>query len=92
MKLAVKVVPGSSRNCIVGWLAESLKIRVKANAEKGKANRAVEEVIAKALGEPKQRIRIVSGGSSARKMVEIEGLNEKEVHEKLSAAAIQTSE
>jgi uncharacterized protein (TIGR00251 family) len=90
--LPVKVVPGSSRDCIVGWLAESIKIRVKANAEKGAANRAVEEVIAKALGKPKQRIRIVSGRSATRKMVEIEGLNEKEVHQKLSAAAIQTSE
>jgi uncharacterized protein (TIGR00251 family) len=92
LTLPVKVVPGSSRDCIVGWLAESIKIRVKANAEKGAANRAVEEVIAKALGKPKQRIRIVSGRSATRKMVEIEGLNEKEVHQKLSAAAIQTSE
>jgi uncharacterized protein (TIGR00251 family) len=92
LRLSVKVVPGSSRDCIVGWLAESIKIRVKANAEKGAANRAVEEVIAKALGKPKQRIRIVSGRSATRKMVEIERLNEKEVHQKLSAAAIQTSE
>ncbi len=55
-------------------------------------NLAVEEMIAKALGLSKQHIRIVSGGRSARKMIEIEGLNEKEVHEKLSNAAIPKSE
>jgi uncharacterized protein YggU (UPF0235/DUF167 family) len=49
-------------------------------------------MIAKALGLSKQHIRIVSGGRSTRKMIEIEGLNEKEVHEKLSNAAIPKSE
>jgi len=45
-------------------------------------------MIAKVLGLSKQPIRIVSGGRSARKMIEIEGLNEKVVHEKLSNAVI----
>jgi uncharacterized protein (TIGR00251 family) len=92
LKLSIKVVPGSSRDCIAGWLEGTLKLRVRANTEKGKANRAVEEMIAKALGLSKQHIRIVSGGHSARKMIEIEGLNEKVVHEKLSNAAIPKSE
>jgi uncharacterized protein YggU (UPF0235/DUF167 family) len=87
MRLPIKVVPGSSRDCIAGWLAGTLKIRVKANAEKGQANRAVEGVIAGALGLSRQNIRIVSGGGSARKLVEIDGLEEHEVREKLSAAS-----
>jgi uncharacterized protein YggU (UPF0235/DUF167 family) len=49
-------------------------------------------LIARSLGLSKQHIRIVSGGYSSRKMTEIEGLNEKEVHEKLSNAAIPKSE
>lgn len=40
-RLAVKVVPGSSRDQIVGRLGDALKIKVTAPAEKGKANTAV---------------------------------------------------
>ena len=77
-------MPGSSRDCIAGWLAGTLKVRVRANAEKGKANQAVEQLLANVLGLSKRHIRIVSGGSSARKIVDVAGLDEPEVHEKLS--------
>ena len=36
--LKVKVVPGSSRNQIVGWLGESLKIKARAPPEQGQAS------------------------------------------------------
>lgn len=87
MKLPVKVVPGSSRDCIAGWLAGTLKVRVKADAEKGKANRAVEDLVAEALGLSKESVRIISGKSSPRKLIEIQGLRESEVYEKLSDIA-----
>ena len=37
-RLNVKVGPGSSRNQIVGWLGDALKIKVTAPPEKGKLN------------------------------------------------------
>ncbi len=37
-RLLIKVVPASSRDCIAGWLGETLKVRVRAPAECGKAN------------------------------------------------------
>lgn len=85
MRLSVKVVPKSSKNAIVGWVGEALKICVTAPPEKGKANAAVESVLAEALGVPAACVRIVTGHGSPRKVVEIEGLEEMDVRERLEA-------
>ncbi len=79
MKLSLKVVPGSSRECIAGWLGETLKVRVKSAPEHGKANAAVERVVAEALGLSPGLVRIVAGGASPRKIVEIAGLDDSEI-------------
>ncbi len=84
IRLAIKVVPGSSRDGVVGWLGETLKVRVKAPTERGRANAAVERTLAAALALPEDRARIVAGRSSPRKVVEISGLSEAEVRERLS--------
>ena len=87
VKLSVKVVPASSRDCIAGWLGEALKVRVTAPAEAGKANAAVEATIAGALGLPRKYARVIAGRTSPRKVLEITGLSESEVHERLSKGA-----
>lgn len=74
MKISVKVVPGSSRNGIVGWLGEDLKVRVRAPATDGKANEALCEFLASELGLPARAVRITSGFSSRKKTVEADGL------------------
>ena len=85
--MPIKVIPGSSRNCIAGWLGETLKVRVTAPAERGKANAAVELTIAEALGLSKKCARVVTGKTSPRKIVEIVGLSEFEVYRRLSKGA-----
>ena len=87
IKLSVKVVPGASRDGIAGWLGETLKVRVTAPAERGRANAAVEELLAGALGVPKECVRIVAGAASPRKIVEISSLPEAEVRHRLSRGA-----
>lgn len=82
-KLAVKVVPGASQNEIAGWLGDVLKVRVSAPPERGKANAAVEETIAAALGIPAERVRIAAGHGSPRKVVEIEGFTADELAARL---------
>ncbi len=83
IKLLVKVVPASSRNGIAGWLGERLKVRVSAPAERGRANEAVEATLAEALGVARDRVRVVGGKSSPRKVVEVRGLSESEVYSRL---------
>lgn len=74
MRFPVKVVPGASRSGIVGWLGDDLKIRIQAPATDGKANDALCEFLASEFGLPKSAVRIASGFSSRKKLVEADGL------------------
>jgi uncharacterized protein YggU (UPF0235/DUF167 family) len=87
VQLLIKVVPASSRNCIAGWLGDTLKVRVTAQPERGKANAAVEATIAEALGISIASARVIQGRTSPRKIVEILGLSEAEVYRRLSRGA-----
>jgi len=84
MRIHLKVVPGSSRDEISGWLGDSLKIRVRAPAEGGKANAAVVKVLALVLGVPRQALELVCGAASARKVIEVDTLSEDEVRQRLA--------
>lgn len=81
--LAVKVVPGSSRQRIVGPLGEALKVAVSAPPEGGKANRAVCELLADALGLPARDVSVAAGGGTPFKTVRIVGATAEEVRARL---------
>lgn len=86
-KLPIKVVAGSSRTGIAGWLGDTLRVRVAAPAERGKANAAVEALLREVLGLSAGGATIVSGSSSPRKIVAIVGLSESEARRRLANAA-----
>ena len=77
--LTVKVVPGSSRTEIVAEYGQMLKIKIAAVAEKGKANKALLEFLAKQLGIRKNALQITSGQTSCVKQIWIEGITKKDV-------------
>jgi uncharacterized protein (TIGR00251 family) len=81
--LQVKVVAGASRDAIDGWLGDILKVRVVAPPERGKANAAVERLVAEAIGVPKARVTVVSGHTSTRKTLELFEVSESAVRQKL---------
>ena len=83
IRLAIKVVPGARRDEIAGWLGDALKLRVCAPPERGKANAAIERLIAESLGLPAAKVRIVAGRSAPRKIVEIEGRSQEEIDARL---------
>src|SRR5258705_253581 len=60
----------NTRNQFVSAVAE---LRVRAIAEGGEASRAVTELLAKALGVPKGKVRILSGTTSRLKQVAVDG-------------------
>ena len=83
--LKVKVAPGASKDEVVGWMGDTLKLRVTAPPEKGKANAAVRVLLARVLSTGRDRIVIVAGGGSRRKLVRVEGLSSDELRDRLRA-------
>jgi uncharacterized protein (TIGR00251 family) len=77
--IPVKVVPGSSRDRVVGVLGDSLKIATSAAPEKGKANAAVAKILADALGVDARRVELVSGPTNPRKEFRIVGMTAEAV-------------
>ena len=78
ISVSVRVTPRGSRDDIDGieTLADGrsvVKLRVRAIAEGGEANRAVLVLLAKALGVPKTKARILSGATSRLKQVAVDG-------------------
>jgi uncharacterized protein YggU (UPF0235/DUF167 family) len=81
--LQIKVIAKSSRNRIVGWMEEVLKVSVTATPTRGEANLAVRHLLATTLGLPKSRIQIVTGATASRKQVQVEGLDDAEIYRRL---------
>ncbi len=72
LTLKLKVVPRASRDAVVGWMGNRLKIAVTAPPEKGRANAAVVKLLARTLGIPGSNLRITAGKSSPAKTVSID--------------------
>lgn len=74
MTRRVKVIPQSAKNELAGEMADgTLKVRIAAPPEKGKANHALCAFLAGHYGVPLSAVTIVSGRSAALKLVRIEG-------------------
>ena len=77
ISVALRVTPRGGRDDIDGieTLANGrsvVKVRVRAVAEGGEANRAVTELLAKALHVPKARVRLLSGATSRIKQIAVD--------------------
>jgi len=81
---AVRAQPKASRDAVVGLHGDALKVAVTAAPTGGKANKAIEKVIAKALGVRPSAVAVVSGHASRDKAVRVEGLSADEVRTRLA--------
>ena len=78
VSVSLRVTPRGGRDDIDGIETLSdgrsvLKVRVRAIADGGEANRAVAALLAKALGVPKSSVKLLSGATSRIKQVAIDG-------------------
>ena len=82
--LRVHAQPGAKKTSLRGLHGDAVKIAVKEAPEAGKANKAIESFVAKALGLPKSSVTVTSGHTSRSKRLFMDGdarqLSEKVNH------------
>ncbi len=84
-QLTLRISARASRDAIMGWHGNALKISITTAPEKGKANKAIIKLLAKTLGTAPSRIRVIRGQTSPDKTVEIEDMSETQVHAALDS-------
>jgi uncharacterized protein len=77
LQLFARVTPKSARDCVEGTTdgaeGPALKVKVRAVADKGEANRAVESVVAEWLGIARTSVSVGQGGKSRLKTLDVAG-------------------
>ena len=71
MKITIHVKPSAREEKIEKLSDSEYKISVREPTKEGRANWAIERVLAKYFGIPVSRVRIISGQTSRKKIVEI---------------------
>jgi hypothetical protein len=82
-RLAVQAAPRASRSEVVGLHGDAVRIRLKAPPVDGKANRALLEFLADAMGVPIRSLTLLAGEAGRRKFVHIAGVPPAEVLRRL---------
>ncbi len=83
-RLFIRLTPSGGGDKIDGWGCDDagrryLKVRVRAAPEDGRANAALEALLAKTMGVAKSKVKVVRGAIARLKTVEIEGRSEAEL-------------
>lgn len=83
-RISIYVQPRASKTVVAGMHDGCVKIRLAAPPVDGAANAALVEFVAEQLGIAKSRVRIVSGTTSRRKVIEVEGVSAEQLSKALS--------
>lgn len=82
-RLRLRVIPGSRQPGVAGRYGDAWKLRVAPAPERGKANEAAIELLARTLGVAPGDVRLVSGHGARDKTVEVSGLAADEAERRL---------
>ena len=77
--LKIRLTPRGSRNEILGWEGDTLRVKITAPPVEGAANKACVEFIADGLGIKRGQVSIISGDKSRDKVLKITGMSEEAV-------------
>jgi hypothetical protein len=87
-RLRVRVQPGAKASQVLGMANGMLRVRIAAPPVEGRANRALEELLAERLDMPQSQVCVVRGAASRSKLVELEGMSEEEALRKLGQSRL----
>jgi uncharacterized protein (TIGR00251 family) len=82
--LPVRAQPGARKAGVLGEQAGALKVAVTAPPEDGRANKALLEVLRKALGLKRSQVELLSGATSRDKRFLIRGVRGPELAARLA--------
>lgn len=83
-RISIYVQPRANKTIIAGMHDGCVKVRLAAPPVDGAANAALVEFVADRLGIAKSRVRIVTGQTSRRKVLEVDGVSAEQLAEALS--------
>jgi uncharacterized protein (TIGR00251 family) len=86
-RISIYVQPRANKTTIAGMHDGCVKVRLAAPPVDGAANAALIEFVAKRLRIAKSRVRIVTGQTSRRKVVEVDGVSAEQLANALDDAA-----
>jgi uncharacterized protein YggU (UPF0235/DUF167 family) len=81
----VKAHAGAKRDRVAGTHDGMLRVEVTTAPEKGKANKAIQKLLAKALDIPSGDLTLLSGETNQKKRFGITGISPKTLREKIQA-------
>jgi uncharacterized protein (TIGR00251 family) len=82
--IPVHAQPGARRNAVLGERAGALRIAVTAAPEKGKANAAIQSLLAESLGCRPSQVQLLSGEASRQKRFLVSGLTPDELRPRVT--------
>ena len=86
-RLRLRVTPGARRSELVGRHGDAWKLRVRGAPEQGRANAAVEQLLAELLAVPRASVEVVVGHTVRDKVVALAGIEQAEAERRLVACA-----
>jgi uncharacterized protein (TIGR00251 family) len=86
--LPVLAHAGARRNAILGERAGSLRVAVTSPPERGKANEAIQTLLAESLGVKASQISLVSGATARQKRFLFEGIEPAELLVRLAGVLV----
>lgn len=89
--LPVRAQPGSKNNGLRGEQNGALKVSVTQIAEKGKANKALQATLCKALKLRRSQLELLSGHTAAQKKFLVRDIAEPELRQRIQQATAKTA-
>jgi uncharacterized protein len=84
-RVTLKVHPRARRTRLCGRVGDAWKLELAAPPVDGKANEACVKFLAELAGVPRSRVRIVLGHAGRLKVVEIEGVPQETMEDRMAS-------